>query len=134
MNREDTAAIPWMAKYERNPYPDKIVWRQEEVVLPFFYWLGVSKDEAKPGMRVTVSRSNNNITILENDYKELTLFLNDKMFDLDNPIIIIYKDREIFNNKVDRTKQNIQESLHDRKDIRYIFPSKLTIRNNSDVD
>lgn len=133
MELEDAAAIPWMAKYKRNPYPDKIVWRQEEVVLPFFYWLGVSKDEAKPGMIVRINREGNVITILENDYNELILYLNDDMFDLDKPISVLHGDKVIFEGKVNRSIDEITETLEERKDKRYIFPSKLVVESNSKV-
>ena len=33
MDRADTAAIAWMAQYRRNPYPDRVVWRQEETMV-----------------------------------------------------------------------------------------------------
>ena len=29
MDREDRAAVPWMAQYRRNPWPKKLVWQQE---------------------------------------------------------------------------------------------------------
>ena len=130
MDQADTLAIAWMEKHTRNPYPEKIIWQQEEVVLPSFYWLSVSREEAKSGMRVVVSRFGNTIQISENDYKELMIFLNDEMFDLESPIIIKYKDEEIFNGKVNRKIQNMEETLNSRKDVRYIFPSKLTVLNN----
>ncbi|MDU1890207.1 MAG: alpha/beta hydrolase [Dysgonomonas sp.] len=133
MELADAAAIPWMAKYERNPYPDRIVWLQEKVIHPFFYWLGVSKDEAKAGMKAVVTRSGNTITILENDYNELTVFLNDKMFDLNKPVIVKYRGKEIFNKKVARSIYNIEKNLNDRKDVRYMFPAKLVVENNSGV-
>ena len=28
MDREDKAALPWMAKFTRNPVPDRVVWKQ----------------------------------------------------------------------------------------------------------
>lgn len=133
MELEDAAAIPWMAKYKRNPYPEKIVWEQEKVIHPFFYWLGVSEREAKAGMKVVASRSGNTITISENDYKELTIFLNDKMFNMKEPIIVKYNDKVIFKNKVAGSAFNIEKTLRERKDLRYIFPSKLIVENNSIV-
>jgi pimeloyl-ACP methyl ester carboxylesterase len=31
MNRNDAEALPWMAKHTRNPWPEKVVWVQDEV-------------------------------------------------------------------------------------------------------
>ncbi len=134
MDKVDTAAIGWMTKYQRNPYPEKIVWRQELVTLPSFYWLSVSTDEAKHGMRVDVLRSGNTIVIEKNDYTDLTIWLNDIMFDLNQPIVVTYDGKEIFNGKVKRNIENMKQSLNDRGDAKYIFPAKLTVTNNTEVE
>ena len=39
MDRADTLAIAWMAKYRRNVVPERVVWRQEETVRPSMSWL-----------------------------------------------------------------------------------------------
>ena len=39
MDREDASAVPWMAKYTRNARPLKVVWLQDDVTHPRFYWL-----------------------------------------------------------------------------------------------
>lgn len=48
MMRADTAAISWMEQYQRNPYPKKIVWQQEEVLRPSFYWVSAPQKELGP--------------------------------------------------------------------------------------
>ena len=63
MDRADTAAIAWMTKYKRNALPKEIVWRQEEVMRPFMYWLGVDLETARPGMAVVAELSGNEIKI-----------------------------------------------------------------------
>lgn len=133
MDRADTLAIGWMAKYKRNPYPEKIVWRQEQVVLPSFYWLSIPLDEAKHGMEVRVKRQGNAIAIEKNDYTELTIYLNDEMFDLDKPINILYQGKTIYNDIVRRKLNNIIDTWKDRHDVNYLFPAKLVIRSNSEV-
>ena len=51
MLRADTVAIDWMSKFRRNPYPDKVVWRQEESnQRPSFYWLSVPSEDAAAGL------------------------------------------------------------------------------------
>lgn len=57
MNRADTVAVPWMAQYKRNPYPRKIVWQQEEVLRPSFYWLQAPAGELKRGTTRTAHMS-----------------------------------------------------------------------------
>ncbi len=41
MNLEDASAVPWMAKFRRNPVPKKVVWNQDDVTHDQFYWLAV---------------------------------------------------------------------------------------------
>ena len=35
----DTVAITWMSRYIRNPFPKKVVWKQDDVTHNRFYWL-----------------------------------------------------------------------------------------------
>ena len=79
MNRADTVAVPWMAQYKRNPYPRKIVWQQEEVLRPCFYWLQAPAGELKRGQRVRLTCQDNVIDISECTYSQLTLWLNDAL-------------------------------------------------------
>lgn len=37
MNLEDAAAVPWMAKFTRNPLPQRVVWQQGDVMHNYFY-------------------------------------------------------------------------------------------------
>ncbi|NDV64500.1 alpha/beta hydrolase [Bacteroides sp. 224] len=133
MERADTVAITWMEQYKRNPYPDKVVWRQENVVLPALYWLSVPLKDAKHTMEVVVTRSGNTINIEKNDYPELTIHLNDEMFNLDKPITLQYQGTELYKGKVARTLANIEEELNARGDKYYAFPAKLTVLKNSKV-
>lgn len=41
MDREDKAALPWMAGFTRNPVPGRVVWKQTGVPHPCSYWLAV---------------------------------------------------------------------------------------------
>ncbi|HBL33685.1 MAG TPA: alpha/beta hydrolase [Porphyromonadaceae bacterium] len=133
MDLKDKAAVPWMAKFKRNPYPHKIVWRQQAVLHPSFYWLSVERDETRRGMEVRARIEGNTVIIDKNDYRQLTIRLNDQMIDLDKPIIVKYGDNILFNGKVPRNLKNIVESWNARKDISYVFPARLTIVNNAAV-
>jgi len=64
---------------KRNALPKKIVWRQEEVMRPFMYWLGVDLETARPGMAVVAELSGNEIKIEACDYPKLRIYLNDRM-------------------------------------------------------
>ncbi|MBO4430442.1 MAG: alpha/beta hydrolase [Bacteroidaceae bacterium] len=128
MDLEDAAALPWLQQYQRNPYPTQIVWRQEEVTHPHFYWLTVPEDQLQRGKTVRLSLKGNTVNISQCDYTQLTLHFNDQMVKLDKPVIIKYKGKTIFKGKLPRTLANLQSSLAERNDLRYMFPAQVTIQ------
>lgn len=128
MDRVDTLAVEWMARYTRNPYPSKLVWRQEEVLKPAFYWLKVDSTEMARGKEVRVSYdSNNNVVIDKCDYRLLTVCLCDEMMNLDMPVTVVYKGKTIFKGKVRRTRRTMEQNLALRKDERYAFPAEIRL-------
>ena len=127
MERIDTLAIDWMAKHQRNPYPDKVVWRQEEVTRKAFYWLSVPEKECRHKATVVAQRKGNEINIVESDYSRLTIYLNDEMVDLDKPVTINYKGKKIFKGKLNRTIDNMVSTLNERGDLRYMFPAMVEV-------
>ncbi|MCZ7635845.1 MAG: alpha/beta hydrolase [Verrucomicrobia bacterium] len=48
MNKQDAEALPWMAQFRRQPWPDKVVWQQDDVVHRRFYWLQLPEDLVIP--------------------------------------------------------------------------------------
>jgi hypothetical protein len=87
MNLEDKAALPWMAKYTRNPVPEKVVWKQTDVAHDRFYWLAVPTKEARTDSLVIATRSGQTIDITTAEKVEkLIIRLDDRMADLDKPM------------------------------------------------
>ncbi len=113
MDHQETKAFNWMATFSRDPYPPKIVWVQDDVVHKQFYWLGV--DEPKARTKIIASIDGQTITIHETDVKNITVYLNDTMVDLDEPITVQYQDCEIVNKKLIRNQQTIRDTLRDPK-------------------
>lgn len=127
MDRVDAAAVPWMAQYKRNPYPNKIVWRQEEVTRPAFYWLSVPEKECRHKAIVVAEIDKNVINISESDYSRLTIYLNDDMVDLNKPVVVNYKGKKVFKDKLPRTIANMARTLAERGDLRYMFPAMVEV-------
>ena len=114
MDREEAKALPWLASFERNPYPQKIVWVQDDVLHDQMYWLGVKDPIART--KIVASIEGQIITIHESDVNEITVYLHDSMLDLDEPVILKYKDKELGSFDVPRSHQTIKESMRDPKD------------------
>lgn len=127
MNLEDAAAVPWMAKFTRNPLPQRVVWQQGDVMHNYFYWLGVNKDEAKKGHLLIAERNGNSIEIIHSDYSSVTIYLNERMFNLDKKIVVKYKSKKIFREKVKKNVELMKTTLYERDDPNYMFCSKLKL-------
>jgi predicted peptidase len=130
MNREDTVAVSWMAKYRRDPYPKRIVWRQEEVTRPHFYWLTVPAGELAPGKEVRADIKDNTIALTRCDYSQLTLSLNDTMLNLDEPVTVTFQGKTLFRGKVERRLSTMRSTLYERNDPSYMFPAQVTVKVN----
>jgi predicted esterase len=123
MDRQETVALDWMATFTRNPYPNKIVWVQDDVLHNQFYWLGV--DEPKARTKIIASIEGQTITIHETDVKKMTVYLNDVLVNLDEPVILNYQDREITTITLPRNIQTVQKTLRDPKNY---YTASFTFR------
>lgn len=127
MDRVDTLALDWMSQYRRNPYPKRVVWRQEAVIRETFYWLAAPADEVEHGKSAVVSVDGNVITIEQCDYSALTLYLNDSLVDLDKKVVVRYKGKVIANKRLQRTIANMYGALNERNDRSFAFPAVLHV-------
>ena len=127
MDRADADAVEWMAQYRRNPYPKRVVWRQEEVLREHFYWLSAPADELRHGSYVEANIDGNCIDISHCDYSRLTIYLNDSMVDLDKKVTVRYKGKKISKVKPKRTIANLYSSLWLRGDRSYAFPCIIEV-------
>lgn len=128
MDRVDTVAVEWMAQYVRNSAPSDIVWRQEEVTRPRFYWLSVNPSSAKQGMTVRASIKGNVITISECDYPSLTVWLNDRLVNLDKPVTIRTPKRTLFKGKLLRSADTMSQSLALFNDPSFVYSAKVEVQ------
>lgn len=127
MDRVDTAAVEWMAQYKRNPYPKRIVWRQEEVLKKHFYWLSVAEEEMQRGREVRVDVEGNKITIGKCDYKHITFHLNDKIVNLDKPVEVYVGKKRVKKAKLIRSSETMKRSIREWGDARYCFSTEIKI-------
>ena len=123
-------ATDWL-NGRRNPYPDKVVWRQEESnQRSSFYWLSVPAEDAAAGCEVRAELDGNRITVAKNDYPTLYVNLNDDMINLSAPVTVVCGGKEVFRGRVKRRASHIAASAEKRCDPRYIFSARLEIRGD----
>lgn len=126
MDRQDAAALPWMAKFTRDLRPQKVVWLQDDVVQPRFYWLAV--DVPKAGARVVAEREGQTIRISEGPADTaLRVRLDDAMLDLDKEVTVMRGTAQAFKGKPQRTIATIANTLAERGDPKGIFSAEVRI-------
>ena len=128
MDREDAAALPWMAKYTRDPLPKKIVWRQDDVTHTRFYWLAIPEDRARKNAEVRASRDGQHIDIQSADLKQLIVRLNDQMVDLDKSVKITKGSQTLFEGRASRTIGTLAQSLGERGDPASVFSAQVSVK------
>ncbi len=128
MNRVDTAAIEWMNDFVRNPYPKRVVWRQEETCLrDHFYYLSVLREEMAAAKELRVEYEGNVVNVLKTDYRTFRIHLNDAMMDLSKEVEVLFQGKTLFKGKVPRRISHITESATKWMDESYIFPAVIEI-------
>ncbi|MEL1227152.1 MAG: dienelactone hydrolase family protein [Candidatus Neomarinimicrobiota bacterium] len=121
----DTVAITWMSRYRRNPFPEKIVWKQDDVTHNRFYWL---RDENPTERSLIVASIKRQTIIIENSsVTEFTIMLNDSLLDMDKRVIVKYDDKEIFNAAVPRTSSTILKSIREYGDPNSVYYGEIPI-------
>jgi hypothetical protein len=117
MNGRDAEALPWMAEFQRDPWPKRIVWKQDDIVHRRFYWLHIPDDTPIKDRQEIVATVNEQTIELKGDVPpNLRLRLSDRLLDLDKPIAVRIEGREIFKGEVQRQAAAILSSLEERAD------------------
>lgn len=125
MDREDAVALPWMAEHTRDATPTKIVWKQDDVTHNQFYWLAVDKPRARS--EVVAERSGQSIQIQSDDVDAVSVYLDDRMVDLDAPVTIQSKGKTLFEGKTTRTIRTLSRTLEERGDTALCFSSVVDV-------
>lgn len=147
MNLECRKAIPWMAKHTRNPWPNKVLWCQDNVTHKRFYWLANKDPRAKQMITAEVKGQEIVLRAAKEDQKMdppvldkahtgtfaplggVQLRLSDALLDLDKPVTV--KDGAgtvLFQGKVERRLDALATSLDERLDPSSAASATLDIK------
>jgi hypothetical protein len=133
LDREDAAALDWMAEFTRNPVPDRIIWKQDDVTHGRFYWLAVDADQEKAGAEVVASFAGQQVDLQSSDVTKLRVRLDDRMLDLDKPVTVVAGGKQAFQGTVPRTIATIAQSLSERGDPAGIFSGEVRVTLSTNV-
>jgi poly(3-hydroxybutyrate) depolymerase len=127
MDREDASAVPWMSQFTREPWPRRIVWKQDDVTHTRFYWLAVAADDARAGAEVRADIAGQEVTVNAPDVPTITVRMSDELVDLDQPVTIRAGGKERFRGQIPRTIAVIAKSLDERGDPAAIYAGECTV-------
>jgi poly(3-hydroxybutyrate) depolymerase len=128
MNLEDKAALPWLAKFTRDPVPEKVVWKQTGTPHDRSYWLAVPPGEAKSDTLVVARRSGQKVEITSVEkVGKLFVRLDDRMMDLDKPVTVTHAGKELFAGTPARTIGVLAKTLSGRGDPRLMFDAEVSV-------
>ncbi len=126
MDRQDAAALPWMAERSRELRPDRVVWVQSGRTHERFYWLRNPRPVA--GAKVVAELRGQDVHLLEHQGVErLEILLDDSMLDLNQPVQVIAGNEILFAGEVERSKDVIAETLAERWDPRGVWTAKVAV-------
>lgn len=128
MNLEDKVALPWMAKFTRNPVPEKVVWKQTDVAHDRSYWLAVPTAEAKADSLLVATRSGQTVDIVTAEKVSKVLVRFDaRTADLDKPVTVRQGDKELFTGTAPRTITTLAKTLAGRGDPGLVFDAEVEV-------
>ncbi len=129
MNLEDKAALPWMAKYTRNPVPEKVVWKQTDVAHDRSYWLAVPTADAKSDSLLVATRAGQVIEITSAEkVSKVLIRLDDRMADLDKPVEVKHGGKVLFTGPAARTIATQLKTLTGRGDPGLVFDAEVEVK------
>ncbi|MBI1325774.1 alpha/beta hydrolase [bacterium] len=128
MGGEDKIALPWMAAFRRNLQPDKVIWRQDDIVHDRFYWLGMDRAEARAGQELAVARSGQNFVVQKaQDVNAFRLILDDRSVDLDEPVRVMKDGKPLFEGRIDRTLAALVTSFAERPEPGQVGAARVSV-------
>jgi predicted esterase len=128
MNLEDKAALPWMAKFTRDPVPDRVVWKQTGTSHDRSYWLAVPVAEMKPDSLVVATRDGQTIDIASAEkVGRLFLRFDDRKMNLDKEVTVTHARKKLFVGMPARTIGVMVKTLADRGDPRLMFDAEVGV-------
>lgn len=128
MNLEDKAALPWMAKFTRNPIPDRVVWKQTGTPHDRSYWLAVPAGQGKVGTLVTARRQGQTVEVTAAEgVGRLLVRLDDRMLDLNRPVTVTHAGKTLYTGTPSRTIAVMARTLAGRGDPKLVFDAEVTV-------
>ena len=129
MDNLEASALDWMSDFIRNPYPNKVVWKQGNVLHKRFYWL--RNEDPSFGDLIECNIDDQIITVLSSSSSKITIQLNDDLVDMDREITVNYLGRQLFKGFVYRDIDIIERSIREYGDPKSVYYGEIRLTLDS---
>jgi hypothetical protein len=125
MDNLEASALIWMSDFIRNPYPCKIIWRQDDVLHRRFYWL--KNINPSVGDLIDVEISGQVININSSTVSSVIIQLNDNLIDMDKKVVVNYRGKNLYNGYVSRNENIIKTSIVEYGDPQSVYYGQISL-------
>ncbi|MBI4564729.1 MAG: hypothetical protein HY716_08585 [Planctomycetes bacterium] len=146
----DAEIAAWFEERRRRTYPDEVVWKTYEKAFPGAYWVEATKRtnaqpilvthldmsgresetraEFRPPVLIRARRAGNAINVTCEEVKQLRVWLDDAMVDLDKPVVITVNGKKVHGSKVKRSIDTLINEARRRRDRAMTFSAYVDVR------
>jgi len=132
---DDGASLAWLQQRERSSVPKRIAWTQSGPVQHDRYWLRLDdpyggKDPGNWNNRpetIDARVGGQLVTLAMKGLARVTIHLDDRLLDLDQPVTVTINDEEVFTGRVSRSAAALVKTLEERGDPELMFCAELAL-------
>ena len=125
MDNLEASALIWMSDFVRNPYPGKIIWRQDDVLHERFYWL--KNINPSVGDLIEAEIDGQIININSSTVSDIIIQLNDNFIDMDKKVVVNYRGKNLYNGYVSRNENIIKDSIVEYGDPQSVYYGQISL-------
>jgi hypothetical protein len=125
MDNLEASALIWMSDFIRNPYPEKIIWRQDDVLHERFYWL--KNINPSVGDLIEAEIDGQIININSSTVSDIIIQLNDNFIDMDKKVVVNYRGKNLYNGYVSRNENIIKDSIVEYGDPQGVYYGQISL-------
>jgi poly(3-hydroxybutyrate) depolymerase len=147
---KDELVLDWYDKHSRVAYPEELIWKSYEKIFARAWWVEVTKrteppplvvvhqdmkgaeserrTELRPPALVKAKRKGNAIDLATEEVREVRIYLDDAMVDLDKPVVITVNGRKLHEATVKRSMDVLVDEAHKRRDGSMLFSASVDLK------
>jgi len=136
--KANTNAVDLVSEFERNPYPEKIVWDMSTCAskrdIRSFYWIHVNNDSSRTQGEIIAhldAKTNSIIVDSSTVYGSFTFLLNEKMLDIFKPVNFQIEDQH-FKVNIKLSEKFLEYTTFERGDVNFQFPAGIVLNREND--